>query len=110
VLQTRETLAGLDLDGRVTALATELAPWQASNSRDEYSGQDIADAVASTRDFIATRPADVDDWIRSLESGPPADQPSPQPLGVSAKKKTKRCKKRPARAAAAKCRKPKHRN
>jgi CotH kinase protein/Lamin Tail Domain len=110
VLQTRETLAGLDLDGQVTALATELAPWQASNSRDEYSGQDIADAVASTRDFIATRPADVDDWIRSLESGPPADQPSPQPLGVSAKKKTKRCKKRPARAAAAKCRKPKHRN
>jgi CotH kinase protein/Lamin Tail Domain len=108
VLRTRQTLAGLDLDGQVTALASELAPWQASNARSEYTEQDIADAVAATRDFIATRPADLDAWLHSLE---PPPQPSVEPpLGVSANK-AKRCKKkRSARAAAAKCRKPKHRH
>jgi hypothetical protein len=103
VLQTRATLAGLDLDGQVTTLAAELAPWQATDPRREYSEEEIADAVDSTRAFIAARPSDVDEWISGLS---PVVPPAASPLGQSQSAPAqKRCKKKSTRTARGKCRK-----
>jgi len=63
----------LNLDGRVVAIAQELAPWQAQETeRGEFSAAEIALAVAATRKFIAERPKALADYLASLKPGPAA--------------------------------------
>lgn len=75
VVQTNVPL--LKLDTRAICTAEMLAPWQQleeeESSRFEYNAGEIADAVAETRSFIASRPGELADF---LGTATPA-QPSP---------------------------------
>jgi hypothetical protein len=80
------SIAGLDLDSRAVSTAAVLAPSQQIDPRREYSTNDIAAAVSSTRAFLAARPGEADAWLDStsetgspLPEGPPA-APSDPPL------------------------------
>lgn len=76
------TIPGLDLDTVAICTAEMLAPWQeleeAESSRFEWDTADIAAGVAETREFIATRPAELADWL-GLEAPdvPSGDTPCP---------------------------------
>jgi hypothetical protein len=114
----RSSIADLNLDALAAGLAAELTPWQATDPRREYTQEQIADAVAATRAFIAARPGDVDAWLPD----PPPDGPGttdppligpaaaapPAALGAVAKRKKCKHSKRRARTAS-KCRKHKKR-
>jgi hypothetical protein len=62
--------AAVNRDGRLAGLATSTAalllPWQEleeGNSRHEYGTTAIATAVQGTREFIASRGAELDSWL-----------------------------------------------
>ncbi len=59
-------LAATPLDSRATQIAALLAPWQAQEMppRKPFSPQQIAADVATTRHFIAVRPARLAAWLR----------------------------------------------
>jgi hypothetical protein len=81
VIHARDTVAGLDLDARATAIAGMLAPWQAIDPKREYSLDGIADGVSAARAFLANRPYDVDVWLSGSGAGdgaPPAGSGPPQ--------------------------------
>lgn len=63
----RSILPGLELDALAVATAELLAPWQEleeeESSRFEYDDAEIAAAVTETREFIAARPKDLDDFL-----------------------------------------------
>jgi hypothetical protein len=81
VRSARDAIAGLDLGATATGTAALLAPWQEleeeESSRYEYDAEDIEEAVAETREFIATRPAEADEWLE--ENAPPAPPPPEDP-------------------------------
>ena len=89
----RTRVEGLDLEGRATAVAAALEPWQALDPRRDQSLLDIANAVADTKAFLAERPLDVERWLASelpvtppvppAPGAPPPDAPSP-PAGTAA--------------------------
>lgn len=60
-------LPGLELDSLAVATAELLAPWQEleekESTRFEYDAAEIAAAVAETREFIATRPEELADFL-----------------------------------------------
>lgn len=96
-----DAVASLDPGQLAGASADLLASWQqeelSNSSREEYTLEDVEDAVDVTRDFIAGRRAEAEAWLEANEpppglvvSVPPASQkpagqaqPSPvQPLHV----------------------------
>jgi hypothetical protein len=76
------TIPDLDLDTVAVCTAATLAPWQeleeAESTRFEWDAAEIAAGVAETREFIATRPAELADWL-GLEAPdvPSGDTPCP---------------------------------
>ena len=72
----RSILPGLGLDALAGSTAGLLAPWQEleeeESNRFEYDAAEIAAAVAETREFIATRPQELADF---LPEDPPAGLP-----------------------------------
>ena len=75
VREVRDVVAGLDLDSKAADTAALLAPWQEQDLLREYSLEDIAAAVAATREFMAVRPSDVDAWLppppdTTIDTGP----------------------------------------
>jgi hypothetical protein len=82
------TLNGLDLDDSVRCASERLRPWQdleaaekspAHPERVPFSAGQIASAVASTRDFIADRPAELASFLGVAPPAPPPSQPCPPP-------------------------------
>jgi hypothetical protein len=64
--QAQVALDGDHLDSLASATAELLEPWEAeeqANSRHEYSLSEIAGSVQATRDFIASRPAELAAWL-----------------------------------------------
>ena len=63
----RSLLPELGLDALAASTAQMLAPWQEmeeeESTRFEYDAAEIAAAVAETREFIATRPGDLEDYL-----------------------------------------------
>jgi hypothetical protein len=72
-------LPGLELDALAGATADLLAPWQEleeeESTRFEHDAAEIAAAVAETREFIATRPKELADFL--------PDDPIPPGLPVT---------------------------
>jgi hypothetical protein len=58
-------IASLELDRQARCLAEQLAPWQALEDVDrrEYDAEEIAEGVATARDFIADRPQELAEWL-----------------------------------------------
>jgi hypothetical protein len=58
-------VGGLDLDAQAAATAAMLEPWQAMEAapRQPHDSDEIAAAVAATREFIAERPAEAEAWL-----------------------------------------------
>jgi hypothetical protein len=81
-----EAIGGVGLDGLAAATAELLAPWQqleqGNGARHEYDLETIAREVGNTRDFIATRAAEVEDWLGGPcgPTAPAGPVPSP-PVG-----------------------------
>ena len=73
----RDAIAGMGLDALAVNSAALLAPWQqmeqTASTREEHDLGDIANEVAETREFIASRPAEVAEWL--------GEQPSAQTPG-----------------------------
>jgi len=71
VANALDKVGGLDLDAQAEATATMLAPWEALEvaPRKPFSSSQIAAAVTKTREFIADRPAEAEDWL--FEHPPP---------------------------------------
>lgn len=67
VAAVRTAIAGMSLDALAASTAALLEPWQVmedeDSTREEHSLEEIADGVAETREFIATRPAEADEWL-----------------------------------------------
>ncbi len=74
----KAAIDSVPLDSQAVATAALLKPWETmeqSNSRHEADLAAIAKAVQGTRDFIASRPADLTAWM--------ADKPEPFATHVS---------------------------
>jgi hypothetical protein len=75
------TIAGLDLDSLAVKTAALLEPWEQleqGNGRSEHDLAEIKTGVDETREFIASRPAELAAFLgpaESLGSPPPAAQP-----------------------------------
>jgi hypothetical protein len=82
VQELRSAIPGLDLDKLAADTAAVLEPWQqqeqTASTREEYSTQQVADAVSSARAFIAARPGEADAWLN-----PPPGDPPPVTHGTS---------------------------
>lgn len=78
VRDVRALVPGLDLEARATAVAALLRPHQEADPRREQSMDEIDAAVAATRAFLASRPAEVDAWL-----APPAGPGPGSPAGSS---------------------------
>jgi hypothetical protein len=67
VAAVRDAIAGMDLDALAGQTAALLAPWQEleaeASTREEHSIGEIQHGVAETREFIASRPAEVAEWL-----------------------------------------------
>lgn len=64
--QVQVAVDGDHLDSLAAATAALLEPWVAkeqANSRHEYSLSDFTSSVAATRNFIASRPAELAAWL-----------------------------------------------
>ena len=72
----RASVAGLDLEERVTSTAEMLHPWQIADPRREYSLAEIEAAVVGTSQFLRARPLDTN-WQL------PAPEQDPDPLGTT---------------------------
>lgn len=73
-------VGGAELDTLATDTAKLLAPWQQreqADSRHEYDLAEIADAVAETRAFVASRQADAEHWLGAPCEAPPVSDPTP---------------------------------
>lgn len=74
----QSVLPGLELDALAVGTAELLAPWQEleeeKSTRFEYDAGEIADAVAETREFIATRPQGLADYLPD-DPVPPVGSP-----------------------------------
>jgi hypothetical protein len=81
VQEARTTIAALNLDGLATGTASLLAPWQALDPRKEYTQAEIAAAVLATRDFIADRPSEADEWLALPVFF--TDFTDPEPIGAT---------------------------
>ena len=68
VREARSDISKLDLDSLAEDTATMLAPWQERDPRREYSLEEIENAVTSTGEFVALRPADADAWLSSTRA------------------------------------------
>jgi hypothetical protein len=77
VRDVRTLIIGLNLDGRAQTLAAQLAPWQATDPRREYSLGQIADGVRDTRAFLAVRPDDAAAWLDPPPPPPPPPTNAP---------------------------------
>ena len=84
------SIEGLDLDAMAARLSDLQAPWQQlekSNDRFPYEIEEIEDAVAETRDFLTSRPAEAQDWLAlndprpqtTIDTPPPATTNDPTP-------------------------------
>ena len=62
-------LAPLRLGSRATEIAEAIAPWQAQDPRKEWTAQQEAAQLRWTRNFIARRPAQVEDWLAPRRAG-----------------------------------------
>ncbi|HEY5977311.1 MAG TPA: CotH kinase family protein [Solirubrobacterales bacterium] len=76
------TVAGLGLDGRATAMAELLRPWQQleAEPRKLYGDEEIAAEVEATRAFISGRPASLAEWLEDGPQPEPEPEPEPAPL------------------------------
>ncbi len=88
VATVRDAVAGMDLDSLALGSAALLAPWQEmeddESTREEHSLEEIAEGVAETREFIATRPAEAAEWLGDdLEPDPNLAGPTSVPPGSS---------------------------
>ena len=84
----RASIAGLNLEERVTSTAELLRPWQVADPRREHSLAQIEVGVAATLEFMRARPLDTN-WEfppPQPESSPPgtAQPADPAPLVSSA--------------------------
>lgn len=71
-----QAAAGLELDSIAREAAELLAPWQQlAPAREEHDLEEIQLAVDEVREFIATRPEELNAWLdpSSLANGSPAD-------------------------------------
>jgi CotH kinase protein len=82
----QSTVPSLKLDTLAVCTAEMLAPWQqleeAESNRFEYDAGEIADAVAETRGFIASRPDELADFLGNSapdESAPVDSCPAGEP-------------------------------
>src|SRR5881394_1631348 len=73
----------LDLGTQASCLAERLAPWQALEDADrrEYDGEEIAEGVEATEDFIAARPDELSDWLATQPGGGEEGTAAPGPCG-----------------------------
>ncbi len=75
--QAQAAIAGQDPDGQAAALEAALQPWieqEQANARHEYSLGQFQAAVQATRDFIASRAAELTSWLGSQPPEVPASQ------------------------------------
>jgi hypothetical protein len=77
VAAVRTAIVGMGIDSLAVKTAALLAPWQAmeqaNSTREEHSIESIQDGVGETREFIASRPGDVAEWLGEAaepEAGP----------------------------------------
>jgi hypothetical protein len=76
-----DAIGGADLDALAVSTANLLAPWQqleqSNGNRHEYDLAEIADGVAETRAFIASRPAEAAEFLGAPchTTPPPATDP-----------------------------------
>jgi hypothetical protein len=86
----RAAVAAAGLDALAVRAASLLAPWQQleqSSPRHEFSLGEIAAAVAATRAFIASRPAEADAWL--ADNRPQLESPSGStPAGSASPRRT----------------------
>jgi hypothetical protein len=73
VEEAKERITALDLGSEAESLAAMLAPWQAMDPRKPADAAGSAEAVQATRDFIALRGADAEDWLESRLPEEPTD-------------------------------------
>ncbi len=82
VAAVRDAIATMNLDALAVKSAALLAPWQAmedvQSTREEWELEEIADGVAETRAFLASRPAEAAAWLggEAEQGGQPAGLPS----------------------------------
>ena len=109
VLDTRNAVAGLNLDGLATSTAAMLLPWQQADPRREYSLEQIANAVSATRAFLAARPGDANAFLDPPPDDPPrpdnVEQPAIAVTGAVARSRAraKRCKRQGRRTVGKRC-------
>jgi CotH kinase protein len=91
--EVRSAMAALDPDALAAGTAALLAPWQQleseESSRQAHDLEDIAEGVAATREFIARRGGELEQWLHPSAPAPAADssvqppvEPPALPLGL----------------------------
>ena len=84
--EVRSALAALAPDALAADTAALLAPWQQleseESSRQAHDLEDISEGVAATREFIARRDGELEQWLHPSSPAPAADSSVQPPVGL----------------------------